>query len=130
MGTTGTTPGNRGRFRGFDVLGLASGWDAATRDVVLSRLAPPPAPSFSTPEEEAVARPLLDRLLAQDEEPRVPVFETIDARLARGQGDGWRHEELPEDGEAWRRILSAVQRRAVEDHGAGFAELDRRDQEA
>ena len=43
--------------------------------VVLGRLDPAGRRVFFTAEEEPTARALLDRLLAQDDEPRVPVFE-------------------------------------------------------
>ena len=54
--------------------------------------------AFFTPAEVAVAGPLLDLLLAQDGEPRVPVLALIDARLAVGETDGWHYDDLPEDG--------------------------------
>ncbi len=113
----GATPGNEGRFDGFDVLGQRPSWDDVTAGVVLARLEPPPPRRFFTIEEEAICRPLLDRLLGQEEEPRIPLFEPIDARLAEAGGDGWRHEDMPEDGEAWRRSLAALEDRARERGG-------------
>jgi hypothetical protein len=32
----------------------------------------------------------------------VPVLDFIDARMAEGQTDGWRYEDMPEDGQARR----------------------------
>jgi hypothetical protein len=125
---TGETPGGRGRFEGYDVLGQSPTWDEVTAGVVLRRLGPPAPLRFFTDDEEAVVRPLLDRLLAQYGEPKVPVFEAIDERLAEARGDGWRHEEMPEDGEAWRRSLAELDRRAREEHGRSFPELPREDQ--
>ena len=52
-----------------------------TRAVVFSRLATQGTRGLLHHDEEAVARALLDRLLAQDDEPKVPVLELIDARL-------------------------------------------------
>src|SRR5205823_9772704 len=73
--SAGTTPGGRQpRFPGFDVLAQVDSWDAVTAGVVLARLGPPPPIRFFTPDEEAIARPLLDLLLDQHEEPRVPVL--------------------------------------------------------
>ncbi len=126
----GTTPGDHDRFPGFDVLGQAEGWDPVTQGVVLRRLAPPPPLRFFTIEEEPVCRHLLDRLLAQDAEPKICVFELIDARLADGETDGYRYEDMPEDGEAWRRSLAALDAEAAEKHGARFADLDREAQRA
>jgi hypothetical protein len=121
---TGTTPGNRGRFHGFDVLGQAPTWDGVTEGVVLGRLGPAPPVRFFTTQEEATCRSLLDRLLGQEEEPRVPLLEPIDARLAEAEGDGWRHEDMPEDGQAWRRSLDALEDQARERFDKRFHELD------
>jgi hypothetical protein len=126
---TGTTPGHRGRFDGFDVLGQAPTWDPVTEGVVLGRLGPGPPVRFFTTQEEATCRPLLDRLLGQEEEPRIPLFEPIDSRLAEAEGDGWRHEDMPEDGEAWRRSLAALEDRTHERLGKPFHELDRPEQD-
>ena len=73
-------------FPGYDVMRQQPAWDEVTRSVVLARLGPPGPARFFTAEEEPTARALLDRLLAQDEDPRVPVFEVIDARLAERPG--------------------------------------------
>ena len=35
----------------------------------------------------------------------MPVFELIDARPAENETDGWRYEDMPEDGQAWRESL-------------------------
>jgi hypothetical protein len=63
---------------------------------------------FFSPEEVPTARALVNRLLAQDEEPRVPAVELIDAKLAARQGDGYRHRDMPED---WAAIRGRVGRR-------------------
>lgn len=121
----GTTPGGRQpRFPGFDVLAQADHWDPVTAGVVLARLGPPPPIRFFTPAEEAIARPLLDLLLDQRDEPRVPVLEMIDARLAEQSTDGWRYEDLPEDGQAWQATLAALDEDARDAHDAGFARCD------
>ena len=116
------TPQDRGRFPGFDVLDQVDAWDDVTAGVVLARLAPPNDLGFFTPHERAVAAPLLDLLLAQDSEPRVPVLALIDARLAIGETDGWHYDDMPQDGQAWRDTL-AVPRRGTPstDTAAGFA---------
>jgi hypothetical protein len=118
----GVTPGGRQpRFPGFDVLAQANRWDPVTAGVVLARLGPPPPIRFFTPAEEAIARPLLDLLLDQRDEPRVPVLQLIDSRLAEQSTDGWRYEDMPEDGQAWRDTLAALDEDAHVAHGTGFA---------
>lgn len=122
------TPQDRGRFPGFDVLDQAGYWDDVTAGVVLARLAPPNALSFFTPHEVGVARPMLDLLLGQDTEPRLPVLALIDARLSIGETDGWHYDDLPEDGQAWRDTLAHLDDDAHTRHGAGYAELAAPDQ--
>jgi hypothetical protein len=119
------TPQGRGRFPGYDVLTEAHRWDDVTAGVVLARLAPAGDLSFFTATEEAIATALCDLLLAQDCEPRIPVVSLIDARLAAGETDGWRYEDMPEDGRAWRDTLADLDTDARTAHGVGFAGLDR-----
>ncbi|HWG74404.1 MAG TPA: GMC oxidoreductase [Acidimicrobiales bacterium] len=102
------TPGGRGRFPGFDVLDEVDRWDDVTAGVVLARLDPQPELCFFTPAEQACADALFDQLLGQDAEPKVPVLLLVDRRLALGQTDGWRYEDMPEDAEAWRATLAAL----------------------
>ncbi len=96
------------RFPDFDVLGQRKMWDRVTSGVVLARLAPPPAPRFFSAAEEPTIRTLLDRILGQNNEPRIPIFEMIDARLQDGAGDGYRYETMPEDRDAWRRSAAGL----------------------
>ncbi len=127
-GQHAVTPQGRGRFPGFDVLDQARFWDDVTAGVVLARLALPNTLSFFTPAEVGIAAPLLDLLLAQDDDPRIPVLALIDARLATAQTDGWHYDDLPEDGSAWRRSVAALDDDARERHTSGFAACNRRDQ--
>lgn len=117
------TPQRRGRYPGFDVLDNVDAWDAVTAGVVLGRLAPPGESAFFAPAEVAVAGPLLDLLLAQDTDPRVPVLALIDARLASGETDGWHYDDLPEDAQAWRSTLRFIDQDAEQRHGRGFAHV-------
>lgn len=117
------TPQGRGRYPGFDVLAQVDAWDDVTAGAVLARLSHPTGLSFFTPAEVAVAAPLLDLLLAQDGEPRVPVLELIDERLAVGETDGWHYDGMPQDSDAWRQTLAALDQDARNRFGAGFADL-------
>lgn len=118
------TPQGRGRFPGFDVLDQVDAWDDVTAGAVLARLALPGELAFFTPDEVSVAGPLLDLLLAQHSDPRVPVLQLIDARLAIGETDGWHYDELPEDAQAWRDTLQLLDQDAqAQHHSRRFAEL-------
>jgi hypothetical protein len=117
-----TTPGqDRSRFDGFDALSQADAWDPVTAGVVLGRLGPRPPLRFFSPDQEAVARPMLDLLLDQQAEPRVPVFEMIDQRLAELTTDGWHYADMPPDPDAWADSLAALDHDASSRHGCGFA---------
>jgi hypothetical protein len=104
-------------------------WDEVTALAIRSRVAPPTAPRFFTAPEQATARALVGLLLDQPHDDLgVPVMEMIDARLAGGQTDGWRYEDMPEDGQAWRDTLAHLDTDAKERFGAGFAASARSDQ--
>jgi len=122
------TPQGRGRFPGFDVLDQVDVWDDVTAGVVLARLALPGALSYFTPHEAAIAGPLLDLLLDQDGEPRVPVLALVDQRLAVGETDGWHYDDLPEDAQAWRQTLAFLDDDAQHANQCGFGELAPADQ--
>ncbi|HEY3572826.1 MAG TPA: gluconate 2-dehydrogenase subunit 3 family protein [Arthrobacter sp.] len=119
-----------GRYPGFSTLAQARHWDRATAAVVESRLGRPPDIRFFTPAEEAAARTLFDQLLAQHAEPRVPVVNLVDARLAGEQTDGWHYDNMPRDGEVWRVTLAALDREAGSRGGCTFALLDQEEQAA
>jgi hypothetical protein len=122
------TPQGQGRFPGFDVLDQAHMWDDVTAGVVLARLSPPNGPSYFTPQQVGIAQPMLDLLLGQDGEPRVPVLALIDARLAAGETDGWHYDDMPEDGQAWRDTLAHLDEDAHTRLDTGYAALGRPDQ--
>jgi Gluconate 2-dehydrogenase subunit 3 len=128
-GRHAVTPQGKGRFPGFDVLDSVDVWDDVTAGAVLGRLSHPTGLAFFTPAEVAVARPLLDLLLAQDGEPRIPVLEMVDERLAVGETDGWHYDDLPEDAQAWRETLAALDDDARTRCGAGFADIGPAQQE-
>ncbi|KRE66482.1 gluconate 2-dehydrogenase subunit 3 family protein [Arthrobacter sp. Soil761] len=113
-----------GRYPGFSTRAQAGHWDRATAAVVESRLGMPPDVRFFTPAEEAAARALFDQLLGQQGEPRVPVVNMVDARLADEQTDGWHYDNMPRDGEAWRATLAALDREAHSRAGSTYAGLD------
>lgn len=118
-----TSPGNKGRFDGFDVLDEVERWDDVTAGVVLARLDPPTDLSFFTPAEQATADSLFDLLLAQHDDPKVPVLQLVDRRLALDETDGWYFDGMPEDTEAWRVTLAYLDEDARSAHGSCFHQL-------
>jgi hypothetical protein len=69
-------------------------------------------------------------VLAQDQDPRVPVLELIDERLALRETDGWHYDGMPQDPDAWRQTLAALDEDARRRFGAGFAHLRPHEQAA
>ncbi len=125
------TPGGAPRrFGGFDVLSQVDHWDQITAATVVSRLGPPPPIRFFTPGEQAIASVLFDQLLDQHQEPRVPVLQMVDSRLAEEQTDGWHYADLPPDGQAWRDTLGFLDADANARCGTGFATCPDPDQAA
>jgi hypothetical protein len=118
------------RFPGFDVLSQERHWDDVTADLIRSRTGPAPAVTFFTAPEEACAAAVFDLILGQHAEPRVPVLQMVDARLAAGQTDGWRYEDMPEDGQAWRDTLAYLDEDAQARCGTPFPKAPADDQKA
>jgi len=107
-----TTPQGQGRYPDWDVLEQQRHWDEVTRKVVLDRIDNVPAYAFFSEEEVATLTALLDVLLAQDREPRIPVLAYVDQRLAQGKLDGFRYYDMPDDGDAWRIVARAFDEEA------------------
>jgi hypothetical protein len=127
-GSTGQTPGGRQpRFPGFDVLEQADHWDEATRRTVLPRLNQPGRLRFFSAEEAETLRAVFDAVLDQDAEPKVPVLEVVDERLAERRLAGWHYKELPQDPEAFRELAKGIEQTAQAMAEKSFAELDRRE---
>jgi hypothetical protein len=104
-------------------------WDDVTAEVIAARLGDQPAPRFFTVPEQGTVRALVGQLLDQaHDDLGVPVMEMIDARLAAGETDGWRYEDLPEDGQAWRDTLGYLDLDAKERFGGEFANCQRDEQ--
>ncbi len=126
----GITPQMVGRYPDYDVLASTGDWDEATRKVVMERLDPPRALSFFTSEQAPTLRAFCDVLLAQDTEPRVPVAELVDAKLAAGRLDGYEYEDMPDDRQTWRLVLDGLDATAQQWHGkASFADCAETDRE-
>jgi Gluconate 2-dehydrogenase subunit 3 len=125
---SGAQAAGGGRFPSFDPVDQSSHWDPVTAGVVLARLAAPASFRFFTPGEQAAATALCDRLLDQSAGTRVPVAQLIDSRLAEQETDGWRYDDMPEDGQAWRDCLGFLDEDAQAKYGCSFADCGEPDQ--
>ena len=127
----GVTPGMVGRYPDYDVLAATDTWDHATKKVVLARLDPPGPLRFFTVEEEPGLRAFCDTVMAQDNEPRVPVAEFVDDKLAAFRLDGYQYADMPDDRDTWRITLRGLDHAAAAGHGArSFAAADPATREA
>lgn len=119
-------PGEPGYYPGYHTLEQADAWDEATRKTVLARVERRTELEFFTPEEGARLKAVLERLAPQDDrdaEHRIPLLAAIDERLASGRGNGYRYEDMPPDGEAYRLGLEGIDAIAMYLHGHLFLTL-------
>ena len=126
----GSTPQMIGRYPDFDVFDALDTWDEATKRVVLARLEPAGPLRFFTAEEEPTLRALCDTILAQDREPRVPVAEMVDTKLADGRLDGYQYADMPDDRDTWRLVLRGLGHTATQGYQTGFADATEAQREA
>ena len=126
----GTTPQMIGRYPDFDVFDALDTWDEATKRVVLARLRPAGPLRFFTTTEEPTLRALCDTILAQDREPRVPVAEMVDTKLADGRLDGYQYADMPDDRDTWRLVLPGLDHTATQGYQTGFADAPEAQREA
>ena len=111
-----------GRYPDYDVLESSGAWDEATRKVVLARLDPSGPLRFFTAGEEPTLRAFCDTVMAQDAEPRVPVAEAVDDKLAAGRLDGYQYAGMPDDRDTWRLVLRGLDHTTHQAYRRAFAE--------
>ena len=98
-------------------------WDDTTREVVRQRLEEIPARVFLTLDEWNTLSAVCDRLIPQEGRQGIPIAPWIDQQLARNEGDGYRHADMPPLREAWRRGLAAINAESRARYGAPFSAL-------
>ena len=104
----------------------------STRNVLQARLqtADVIEPRFFDPVAFKTLRAVCDRLLAQPERPHlIDVCGTLDTRLARGEGDGWRFADMPPDADAHRNGLVGIEQVAMSIFGRAFTQLNEAEQD-
>ncbi|GJE52757.1 hypothetical protein GOFOIKOB_5831 [Methylobacterium tardum] len=118
----------RDLYPGYDVLAKrdSPSWNAKTRAVLDERLAiGPETRRFFDESEWPTMKAIADRIVPQpaDRANLVPVAALVDHKLATDTRDGYRNPDLPEEREAWRRGLKALDAEARARFGARFHEL-------
>ena len=114
----GVTPQMHGRYPDYNVLDEVQHWDGVTRRLILGRVEKVPPIRFFTEREARTLGAFCDVVMAQDQEPKIPVLNMVDAKLFEGQLDGFRFEDLPDDRETWRRVALGLDA-AARQHGVG-----------
>lgn len=106
----------------------------ATRAALQARLAgdaAPYEPRFFAPETFALLQSVAARLLPQPERALpIALAPEIDRRLADGDSDGWRYDDLPPDREAFRLGLGGLNETAQALFEAEFQKLGFEQQDA
>lgn len=121
-----------GYYPGYSTLGQQDYWDEATRKLVLDRVHNPPPIAFFQGHEVQLMQAICDRLLPQDDrvlERRVPILNYIDDRLYRGVINGYRFEDMPSDGDAYKLALRGIDEVAQHMYQADFVELGPKEQD-
>jgi hypothetical protein len=117
---------NDNRYPGYNVLDKrrTPSWNEATRRVVDKRLAISREPRALPPDLYAILGAVCDRIVPQPtDRPPVPVPAYVDAKLADHQLDGYRYAGMPEQDEAWRRGLRALDDAANRHYQTKFVAL-------
>jgi hypothetical protein len=121
-----------GYYPGFRTLDQQKFWDAATRKLVLERVAIIPPIRFFSSAEAATMAAVVSRILPQEdrtEKMRIPILPQIDDRLFNNRLEGYRYEDMPPDQEAYRIAIKAIEAMAQEVGGTEFAKLTTMQQE-
>ena len=121
-----------GRYPGYDVMAKqwSESWNEVTREVIRARLAVPREPRFFTAAEWRTLAAVCDRIMPQPPgRPAIPLPAYVDAKIFEDHQDGYRYAEMPDQGEAWRRGLAALEAESQAADGAAFDTLppDRQD---
>ncbi len=121
-----------GYYPGFSTLEQQNYWDAATRKLVLDRVARTLPIRFFTPEEVRTLAAVVNRILPQEDRAparRIDILGVIDNRLFENRIDGYRYIDMPPDQEAYRIGIRAFEQMARTLFQRSFHELAIIDQE-
>ncbi|MGH9019088.1 MAG: gluconate 2-dehydrogenase subunit 3 family protein [Acidimicrobiales bacterium] len=128
----GTTPQMIGRYPDYDVFDARGTWDHATSALIDQRMTMGGRHlTFFSPREAATLHAFCDICMAQDAEPRIPVAEMVDEKLADGRLDGYQYADMPDDRDTWHLALAGLDETALGRYGRPtFAACDMEAQEA
>lgn len=121
-----------GYYAGYNSLAQKAFWDAATRRTVLDRIERIPPIRFFHPEEAEFWQAVFEHLLPQADrikERRIPILNFVDQRLYKNQSVGYRFEDMPQDRDAYRLGMQAINEEAQLAYQNAFMNMTHRQQE-
>lgn len=114
-------------YRHYDVMAKwdSPSWNDTTRRVVRKRLTDIPPRRFLDEDEWRLLAAICARLLPQPDRSQdaVPIVPWLDEKLHKGEGEGYRYEDLPPMREAWRIGLKGVEGESRRRYGTRFTSL-------
>lgn len=100
-----------GYYAGYSSLSQKAFWDEATRKTIMNRVENVPPIRFFSPKEVQFWATVFDHLLPQDDrtdDRRIPILNYVDDRLYRNRIAGYRFENMPQDREAYKLGMEAI----------------------
>lgn len=116
------------RYPGYNVLNKRNSpsWNDQTRRVIDARLAlDPDLHRFCKETEWKTLCAVCARIIPQpaNRPLQAPIATMLDQKLHSGKTDGYRDARLPEQGQAWRQGLAAIEAEAMLQSGESFCDM-------
>lgn len=116
-----------GYYPGYHTFDQRRAWDDATRLLIEKRVYMPPPIRFFSPNESILMAAICNRVLPQDDRVparRIPIVNFIDERLWENKIGGYRYDDMPDDREAHRLGMQAIDLTAKRLYGEHFIVLN------
>jgi len=121
-----------GYYAGFSTLSQSPYWDAATRGTIQTRVDHPPERRFFNAFEWKFWETVFEHLIPQTDrtpERQIPLVPPLDARLHANHTAGYRYESMPQDREAYKLGMEAINQESLTRFGGEFLHLGHLQQE-
>lgn len=119
----------RTHYPGYNVLKEKDEWDPHTREIVLKRLGPFPAPEFLREDEVEMVKTIAGHLVYDNREEIIAfVVHNLDQKLASDIGEDQRKPGTPKEKDLIRWGLGYIEDLARTEYKTKFLDLDERKQ--
>jgi hypothetical protein len=115
------------RYPGYRVLSQKGHWDETTRKIVLDRVHNVPGYKHFDSQQQRTLEALCERVMPQASKPqdrRIPIGPWIDQIFGQEVVEGYRFDDMPPVGIAWKWGLEGLDQTAQIVFGGSFAGLD------